>query len=160
MTRNSWTPEHFWNSERYFCNDVMVCLGSVPRGHTSDVRFIFECYFAKEGKTFSDNLRFVKDIWIFPDEHVFRQSIYRRKRFTSCWRRVLSQKRAEECAGRYIVMEGRMFSLIVLFHIAHGSSFGKGRSPGFLIGKENSSKCFHIPSLLSGSNYKSFKTRV
>ena len=80
----------------------MGCLGSVPRGHTRDVRFIFECYFAKEGKTFGDNLRFVKAIRVFPDEYVLRQSIYRRKRFTSCWRRVLSQKRAVECAGRCI----------------------------------------------------------
>lgn len=58
--------------------------------------------------------------------------------------------------GRYIVMEGCMFFLIVLFYIVYGLSFGKGRFLGFFIGKENFSKCFYIFFLLSGSNYEFF----
>lgn len=38
----------------------MVCLGSVPSGHASDVRSISDCFLAKEGKTFGGNLSFVE----------------------------------------------------------------------------------------------------
>ena len=139
----------------------MVCLGSVPRGHTGDVRFILDCFSPKRGKLLvTITVLPALDILIFPNEYVFRKSIYRRKRFTSFLRRVLTQKRPEESLSQYIDMEGRIVLLvIVLFDVAHGSSFGKARSPEFLTGKENSSKCFHVPPLLSDSN-GAFKTHV
>ena len=81
---NFGTAELLSISGRYFRNDVMVCLGSVPRGHTGDVRFILDCFSQKRGKLLvTITVLPALDILIFPNEYVFRQSIYRRKRFTS-----------------------------------------------------------------------------
>ena len=158
---NSWT---FPFSGRYFRNDVTSWLFGVSPVRAYAWREVyFWSFFRKKGRTFGDSLSFVKYIWIFPDEYVFRQSVYRRKRFTSLWRQVLSQKRAELCfhgkIHRATTWKAACSFWSFCFMPRMDQALAKEGPQGFSLGKKTPVSVF-IFLLYCGSYYKSFKTHV